>query len=107
MKLGPEKADRRPVAQVPLPATHPIRQKRAFAIAFKLGVLSYATYGRVDDGKGGLRPPLAREVRTLQPETYSISLEMEAGGGDLAFDETFNRRDTDHLAGVDLNSRRP
>ena len=33
-----------------------------FTIAFKLGVLSYATYGRIDDGKGGLRAPRAKEV---------------------------------------------
>jgi len=43
----------------PPPATHPTRQNES---AFKLGVLSYAIYGRIDDGKGGLRAPLAREV---------------------------------------------
>src|SRR5258705_5361958 len=46
----------------PPPATHPTRERRAFTTAFKLGVLSYATYGRVDDGKGGLRAPRAKEV---------------------------------------------
>ena len=48
----------------PPPATHPTREKRAFTTAYKLGVLSYATYGRVDDGKGGLRAPRAKEVCT-------------------------------------------
>jgi len=37
-------------------------EKRAFTTAFKLGVLSYATYGRIDDSKGGLRAPRAKEV---------------------------------------------
>jgi len=46
----------------PPPATRPTREKRAFTTAFKLGVLSYATYGRIDDGKGGLRAPRAKEV---------------------------------------------
>ena len=42
--------------------THPTLERRAFTTAFKLGVLSYATNGRVDDGKGGLRAPRAKEV---------------------------------------------
>ena len=46
----------------PPPATHPTRERRAFTTAYKLGVLSYATYGRIDDGKGGLRAPRAKEV---------------------------------------------
>jgi hypothetical protein len=29
---------------------------------FKLGVLSYVTYGRIEDGKGGLRTPTAKKV---------------------------------------------
>jgi len=43
-------------------ATHLTGEKRAFTTAFKLGVLSYVTYGRIKDGKGGLRAPMAMEV---------------------------------------------
>ena len=46
------------------PTTHPTWKKQAFTTEFKLEVLSYATYGRVDDGKGGLRAPKAKEVCT-------------------------------------------
>ena len=46
----------------PPPATHLTREKQAFTTAFKLGVLSNATYGRIEDGKGGLRTPTAMEV---------------------------------------------
>ena len=46
----------------PPPATHLTREKRAFTTAFKLGVLSYVTYSRIEDGKGGLRAPTAMEV---------------------------------------------
>jgi len=38
----------------PPPAMHLTREKRAFTTAFKLGVLSYATYCRIEGGKGGL-----------------------------------------------------
>jgi len=38
----------------PSPTTHPTRKKQVFTTEVKLGVLSYATYGTVDDGKGGL-----------------------------------------------------
>jgi len=46
----------------PSPATDRTREKRAFTTAFELGFLSCATYGRIDDGKGGLRAPTAKEV---------------------------------------------
>lgn len=61
-KPGPE---RKPTPDLsrkfPPPATYPTQQKRAFTTAFKLGVLR-CKIGRVDDGEGGLRAPLAREV---------------------------------------------
>ena len=60
-KPGPK---RKPTADLsrkfPPSTTHPTRQKRAFTTAFKFGVLSYATYGRADDGKGGLQAPVVR-----------------------------------------------
>jgi len=43
-------------------ATDRTREKRAFTTAFKLGALSYATHGRIDNSKGGLRSPTAKEV---------------------------------------------
>ena len=46
----------------PPPATHPTQERRVFMTEFKLGVLSHMTYGRVDDGKGSLRAPRAKEV---------------------------------------------
>ena len=61
---SPARRDRRPQTSRAsfLLRLHPTRERRAFTTAYKLGVLSYATYGRVDDGKGGLRAPRAKEV---------------------------------------------
>ena len=55
-KPGPK---RKPTADLsrkfPPSATHPTRQKRAFTAEFKLGILSYATYGRVGRPIGNRR----------------------------------------------------
>ena len=51
------------LAQVsPPPGTDCTYEKRALTTAFELVVLSNTTYGRIDNGKGGLRAPRAEEV---------------------------------------------
>jgi hypothetical protein len=61
---GPRKE---PIAMAPRwappPAATPSRAKRCRTVEFKLGVLSWAEHGRVDDGQGGKRKPTREEVR--------------------------------------------
>ena len=78
--------------EFPPAATHRTREKRALTTAFKLGVLSYATYGRIDGGKGGLPAKGYRGVNLKHTQ-------MAAGGAGITFDEAFEVRDWKEYVG--------
>ena len=48
---------------IPPPAATPTRAKRSRTVEFKLGVLSWAHYAQVDDGRGRTRKPTIKEVQ--------------------------------------------